>query len=43
MGYVRVRALVGNAERTSVAELELLVDTGAFYTVIPRASPKRSG
>ncbi|MEM4430627.1 MAG: aspartyl protease family protein [Thermofilaceae archaeon] len=35
MGYVRVKALVGSAEGGPCKELSFLVDTGAFYTVIP--------
>jgi len=33
MGHVRVRGLIGRT-RTRTAEVEFLVDTGAFYTVI---------
>ncbi|MEM1523097.1 MAG: aspartyl protease family protein [Thermofilaceae archaeon] len=35
MGYVRVRGLVGSPERLRVEEVSFLVDTGAYYTVIP--------
>lgn len=34
MGYVRVRGLIGRRKEV-VREVEFLVDTGAFYTVIP--------
>lgn len=36
MGFVRVRARVWNIEKPEeVAEVELLADTGAIYTVLP--------
>lgn len=35
MGFVRVKAFVSNVEGTAGRELSFLVDTGAFYTVIP--------
>ena len=37
MGYVRVKAFVGSVEGALTRELDFLVDTGAFYTVIPPA------
>jgi clan AA aspartic protease len=35
MGHVRVKALLGSSEKTRVEEMEFLVDTGAYYTVLP--------
>ncbi len=36
LGYVRVKAKVRNPqERTREAEIELLADTGAIYSVVP--------
>jgi len=36
MGYVKVKAKLSNLQRPrQPAELELLVDTGAIYTVVP--------
>ncbi len=43
MGYVRVKAFVGNVDRTSTVELDFLFDTGAFYTVIPQAIAEELG
>jgi len=36
LGYVRVRGLIGR-RRCEAEEVEFLVDTGSFYTVIPSA------
>jgi clan AA aspartic protease len=35
MGYVKVRAKIGDPEQKRVKELEFLVDTGASYMVVP--------
>ncbi|MEM3546174.1 MAG: aspartyl protease family protein [Candidatus Bathyarchaeia archaeon] len=35
MGYVRVRGFVGAPEKLRVEEVDFLVDTGAYYTVLP--------
>ncbi len=36
MGYIRVRARIWNIEKpTEIKEVELLVNTGAIYTVLP--------
>jgi len=35
MGHVRVKALLGSSEKTRVEETDFLVDTGAYYTVLP--------
>ena len=36
MGFVKVKAIVWNVDKPSeVRELELLVDTGSIYTVLP--------
>ena len=42
MGHVRVKGLVGY-DAQHVQEIELLVDTGAFYTIIPPAAAKELG
>ncbi|GAB6948297.1 hypothetical protein JCM16161A_24270 [Vulcanisaeta sp. JCM 16161] len=34
MGYVRVKGVIGNADRSRVREVDFLVNAGAFYTVI---------
>jgi len=36
MGYVDVRATVGNPKGAPAQEIEFLVDTGAFHSAIPR-------
>lgn len=36
MRYVDVTATLGNPKRTSQREIELLVDTGAFHSAIPK-------
>ncbi len=36
MGYVIVRAKICNVDRTKCREMELIADTGAIYTAIPR-------
>lgn len=42
MGYVRVRAIIANPlKRNLKTELELNVDTGAIYTVIPNTIAKK--
>ncbi|MEM2187184.1 MAG: retropepsin-like aspartic protease [Thermofilaceae archaeon] len=43
MGYLRVQALVGSAEGGPCKELSFLVDTGAFYTVIPPSVAEELG
>lgn len=43
MGFVRVEAFVANVEGTAGRELSFLVDTGAFYTVIPAAIAEELG
>ncbi|MEM2313082.1 MAG: aspartyl protease family protein [Candidatus Nezhaarchaeales archaeon] len=35
MGYVRVKGFVGSPEKVRVEEVNFLVDTGAYYTVLP--------
>jgi predicted aspartyl protease len=35
MGYVRSRVLIGDADRRRVKEVTFLIDTGAFFPVIP--------
>lgn len=42
MGYVRVRGLLG-ASKVNAVEVEFLVDTGAFYTIIPPALSSKLG
>lgn len=42
MGYVRVKALMGNS-KDNAKELELLVDTGSFYTILPPSLAKELG
>jgi len=38
MGFVRVRVKIWNIENPGVVrEVELLADTGAIYTVLPRS------
>ncbi|MEM0481966.1 MAG: aspartyl protease family protein [Nitrososphaerota archaeon] len=34
MGYVRVKGLIGR-RKEKLKEIEFLVDTGAFYTIVP--------
>ena len=36
MGYVDVRAVLGNPKGTPRREVEFLVDTGAFHSAIPK-------
>ncbi len=36
MGYVIVKAKICNVNRTKCREIELIADTGAIYTVIPK-------
>jgi len=36
MGYVDVRATVGNPKGAPAQEIEFLVDTGAFHSAIPQ-------
>jgi clan AA aspartic protease len=43
MGYVKVRAKIGDPEQTRVRELEFLVDTGASYMVIPPSVAEELG
>ena len=43
MGYVRVKALVGDAHKRKVIEAVLLVDIGSFYPVIPPNIAKELG
>jgi len=44
LGYIRVKARVWNIEKTEdVKEVELLADTGAVYTVLPRSFLKSLG
>ena len=35
MGYVKVKASLGDPKRMRAKDVELLVDTGSYYTVIP--------
>ena len=35
MGYVKVKASLGDPRRIKVKDVEFLVDTGSYYTVIP--------
>lgn len=35
MGYVRTKVAVGNAKRTIVKDIDLLADSGAWFTTIP--------
>lgn len=42
MGYVRVKALIGRS-KDKAREVELLVDTGAFYTILPPSLAKELG
>lgn len=34
MGYVRTKIAVGNAKRTIVKDIDLLADSGAWFTTI---------
>ena len=43
MGYVRVKAFVGDAHKKKVMEAVFLVDTGSFYPVIPPNIAKELG
>jgi len=43
MGYVKVKAEIGDPEQTRVRELEFLVDTGASYMVIPPSVAEELG
>ncbi|MCI4436822.1 MAG: aspartyl protease [Ignisphaera sp.] len=43
MGYVRVKAFVGDAHKRKVMEVVFLVDTGSFYPVIPPNIAKELG
>lgn|GEM_PF-6199016 len=40
MGYVRVKAFVGDAHKRKVMEVILLVDTSSLYPVIPPNTAK---
>ncbi|MEM3430476.1 MAG: aspartyl protease family protein [Candidatus Bathyarchaeia archaeon] len=42
MGHVRVRGFIGR-KRSRMEEVEFLVDTGAFYTVLTPSLAKRLG
>lgn len=42
MGFVRVKGLLGR-RRGEVEEVTFLVDTGAFYTIIPTAVARKLG
>lgn len=42
IGHVRVKGLVGR-DRKHAREIELLVDTAAFYTIIPPSAAKELG
>jgi predicted aspartyl protease len=43
MGYVRTRVLIGDASRRRVKEVTSLIDTGAFFPVIPLDLAKELG
>jgi len=43
MGYVKVKATLGNAQRTMTREVEFMADTGAFYTIVPPTLAKELG
>ena len=43
MGYVKVKATLGNAQRTLTREVEFMADTGAFYTIVPPTLAKELG
>jgi len=43
MGYVRTRVLMGDADRRRVKEVTFLIDTGAFFPVIPLDLAKELG
>jgi clan AA aspartic protease len=43
MGYVRARVLIGDAGKRKVKEVTFLVDTGAFFPVIPLDLAKELG
>jgi clan AA aspartic protease len=43
MGYVRTRVLIGDADRRRVKEVTFLIDTGAFFPVIPLDLAKELG
>jgi len=43
MGYVKVKAKLGNAQRTMIREVEFMADTGAFYTIVPPIIAKELG
>ena len=43
MGYVKVRAKIGDAEQRRVKELEFLVDMGASYMVVPPSVAEELG
>ena len=36
MGYVKIKAKISNIEKTKSKEIELMADTGAIYTAIPK-------
>jgi len=40
MGYVRVKAFVGDTHKRKVMEVIFLVDTGSFYPVTPPNTAK---
>lgn len=42
MGYVRVKGLIGT-DKATAKEVELLVDTGTFYTILPPKLAKELG
>jgi clan AA aspartic protease len=43
MGYVRTRVLIGDASGSRVKEVTFLIDTGAFFPVIPLDLAKELG
>jgi len=43
MGYVKVKAVLGNAQRTMTREVEFMADTDAFYTIVPPTLAKELG
>jgi clan AA aspartic protease len=43
MGYVKVKAIVGDAHKRKVMEVVFLVNTSSFYPVIPPSIAKELG
>jgi len=43
MGYVKVRARLGDAQRKTTREVQFMADAGAFYTIVPPTLAKELG